>query len=35
MLEYLKIIKNLENGKISDEAIKLIVKLSEGSVEAL
>ena len=25
-------IKNLENGKISDDAMKLIVKLSEGSV---
>ena len=32
LFEYLKKIKNLENGKISDEAIKLIVKLSEGSV---
>ena len=25
-------IKNLEKGKITDDAIKLIVKLSEGSV---
>jgi len=32
LFEYLKKIKNLEDGKISDEAIKLIVKLSEGSV---
>ena len=29
---YLKKICDLENGKISDDAIKLIVKLSEGSV---
>ena len=32
LFEYLLKIKNLENGKISDDAIKLIVKLSEGSV---
>ncbi len=32
LFEYLLKIKNLENGKISNEAIKLIVKLSEGSV---
>ena len=32
LFEYLVKIKNLENGKISDDAIKLIVKLSEGSV---
>ena len=32
LFEYLIKIKNLENGKISDDAIKLIVKLSEGSV---
>ncbi len=32
LFEYLIKIKDLENGKISDDAIKLIVKLSEGSV---
>ena len=32
LFEYLVKIKNLENGKISDDAMKLIVKLSEGSV---
>ena len=32
LFEYLTKIKNLEKGNISDEAIKLIVKLSEGSV---
>ena len=32
LFDYLIKIKNLENGNISDEAIKLIVKLSEGSV---
>tara|TARA_Y100001970_G_scaffold94803_1_gene119466 strand:+ start:2361 stop:4097 length:1737 start_codon:yes stop_codon:yes gene_type:complete len=32
LFEYLVKIKKLENGKISDDAIKLIVKLSEGSV---
>ena len=32
LFEYLLKIKDLENGKISNEAIKLIVKLSEGSV---
>ena len=32
LFQYLLKIKNLENGKISNEAIKLIVKLSEGSV---
>ena len=32
LFNYLKKIKNLENRKISDDAIKLIVKLSEGSV---
>ena len=32
LFDYLIKIKNLENGKISHDAIKLIVKLSEGSV---
>ena len=32
LFNYLKKIKNLENRQISDDAIKLIVKLSEGSV---
>ena len=32
LFNYLVKIKNLESGNISDEAIKLIVKLSEGSV---
>ena len=32
LLEFLKKIKNKENGKISDDALKLIVKISEGSV---
>ena len=32
LFDYLVKIKNLENGKIDDNAIKLIVKLSEGSV---
>jgi len=32
LFEYLVRIKDLENGKIADDAIKLIVKLSEGSV---
>jgi len=32
LFKYLIKIKNLENGRISDDAIKLIVKLSEGSV---
>ena len=32
LFQYLVKIKNLENGKISDDAMKLIVKLSEGSV---
>ena len=32
LFEYLKKISNLENGNISDEALKLIVKISEGSV---
>jgi|TARA_B100001079_G_scaffold271743_1_gene291159 DNA polymerase-3 subunit gamma/tau len=32
LFEYLVKIKDLENGKITDDAIKLIVKLSEGSV---
>ncbi len=32
LFKYLVKIKDLENGKVSDNAIKLIVKLSEGSV---
>ncbi len=32
LFEYIKNIKNKENGKVSDEALKLIVKISEGSV---
>ncbi len=32
LLEFIKKIKNKENGKISDDALKLIVKISEGSV---
>ncbi len=32
LFDYLKVIKDKENGKISDEALKLIVKISEGSV---
>ena len=32
LFEYLVKIKDLEKGKITDDAIKLIVKLSEGSV---
>jgi len=32
LFKYLIKIKNLENGKITDDAVKLIVKLSEGSV---
>ncbi len=32
LFEFLKKIKELENGMISDEALKLIVKISEGSV---
>ena len=32
MFEYIKKIKDKENGKVSDEALKLIVKISEGSV---
>ncbi len=31
-MSLLKIIKEKENGKASDEALKLIVKISEGSV---
>ena len=34
LFNYLIKIKDLEKGKISDDAIKLIVKLSEGSVRA-
>ena len=32
MFEYIKKVKDKENGKISDDALKLIVKISEGSV---
>ena len=32
LLEFIKTIKEKENAKVSDEAIKLIVKISEGSV---
>ena len=32
MLEFLNVIKNKEKGKVSDDALKLIVKISEGSV---
>ena len=32
LLEYIKLIKDKENGKITEDALKLIVKISEGSV---
>ncbi len=32
LLEYIKTIKDKENGKITEDALKLIVKISEGSV---
>ena len=32
LLEYIKLIKDRENGKITEDALKLIVKISEGSV---
>jgi len=32
LFEFIKKIKNKEEGKVSDEALKLIVKISEGSV---
>ncbi len=32
LLDYIKKIKDKENGKVTDEALKLIVKISEGSV---
>ncbi|MDC0240633.1 DNA polymerase III subunit gamma/tau [Candidatus Pelagibacter sp.] len=32
LFEFIKEIKEKENGKVSDEALKLIVKISEGSV---
>ncbi len=32
LLEYMKLIKDRENGKITEDALKLIVKISEGSV---
>ena len=32
LFEFLKLIKDKENGKVTDDALKLIVKISEGSV---
>ena len=32
LFEFIKKIKNKENGKVTDEALKLIVRISEGSV---
>ncbi len=32
LLDYIKKIKDKENGKVTDDALKLIVKISEGSV---
>ena len=32
LFNFIKIIKDKENGKVTDEALKLIVKISEGSV---
>ncbi len=32
LLEYIKSIKDKENGKITEDALKLIIKISEGSV---
>ena len=32
LFEFIKNVKDRENGKVSDEALKLIVKISEGSV---
>ena len=32
LFEFLKVIKDKENGKVTDDALKLIVKISEGSV---
>ncbi len=32
LFQFIKEIKNKENGKVSDDALKLIVKISEGSV---
>ncbi|MDC0233491.1 DNA polymerase III subunit gamma/tau [Candidatus Pelagibacter sp.] len=32
LFEFIKKIKHMENGKISDDALKLIIKISEGSV---
>ena len=32
LFEFIKEVKNKENGKINDEALKLIIKISEGSV---
>ena len=32
MLDFIKKIKDKENGKVTDDALKLIVKISEGSV---
>ncbi len=32
LFDYIKKIKDIENGRVSDDALKLIVKISEGSV---
>ena len=32
LFDFIKKIKDKENGNVSDEALKLIVKISEGSV---
>ena len=32
LFEFIKEIKDKENGKVTDDALKLIVKISEGSV---
>ena len=32
MFQFIKKVKDKENGNVSDEALKLIVKISEGSV---
>ena len=32
LFKFIKEVKNKENGKINDDALKLIVKISEGSV---
>ena len=35
LFEFIKKVNEKENGKITDDALKLIVKISEGSVEML